>query len=323
MYSLMQKPICDNNLTEYHQPITINKISRQAANKMCPMTTHKIFLAEHFVCPSKKVRVAKVLRSKGLNEIPRNLLTDPTFKIIYLVRDPRAVFKSRSVADENYQNYEEEEQFNLCEDYRNYLSYRMGLARTNSKLLDRIFLVRYEDFIFNPISITKKIFQNTANITFNEDNNPDDHLFLNHILKYMNDHFSDMSNKANKAVALNNYLSKKEKESNSLKNEHDRKKIAKLNERNWNDEYLSKQRERHINKNKYWIDILGWNEIDKIQESCYDVMKVFGYKIFETVEDWEENYHDWSVGGNFEDMTVENPGWASCSDAMYDLQRWR
>ncbi|CAL4137336.1 unnamed protein product, partial [Meganyctiphanes norvegica] len=122
---------------------------------MCSaMPRSKCYEAENLgrLCSLFPVHVMKLVRARLSLLTP--LLTDPRVKIIWLVRDPRAIMSSRKSSVSWCETQACIDPAYMCsdmmEDYRTFIN----LNEVNKK---QIYLLRYEDFAKRPYDITKEI----------------------------------------------------------------------------------------------------------------------------------------------------------------------
>ena len=106
---------------------------------------------EQILCPRYKIKAAKVIRTKSIEDIPKSLL-DQGLKVVYLVRDPRGMISSRkSISSKSYDN--ETKLSNVCKSQRLFLEQQTAFEKKYPMLV-----VRYEDFALNPILVAQKIY---------------------------------------------------------------------------------------------------------------------------------------------------------------------
>lgn len=113
-------------------------------------------------CESHEIRVTKTIRLKSLEHLPENLSKD--LKIIYLVRDPRAIVKSRITRNDIWDLNKGSRPSNtkkrfdrldhVCETYDVFLN-----QRKNYKFAENILVVRYEDLTYERVKMAEKIYQ--------------------------------------------------------------------------------------------------------------------------------------------------------------------
>lgn len=137
-----KEPFCNSTISYRFKDLNANTL-----NKFCPAKTVKENLpyAEQHLCPNMPVRAAKIIRLRDINSIPKNL----DIKTVQLIRDPRAVIASRNEIKPYRSNADIiREAKNLCNS--------MNVAFDHRENND-LYLVRYEDFVLDPLMETKNI----------------------------------------------------------------------------------------------------------------------------------------------------------------------
>lgn len=137
-----KKPFCNSTIDFRFKDINANTLE-----KFCPVEIIKKNLpyAEQDLCRHSPVRAAKIIRLKDINSIPLSL----DVKTVQLIRDPRAIIASRNEIKKYKTNGEiRKEVENLC----NSMNVAFGHRKSNS-----LYLVRYEDFVLDPLMETKSI----------------------------------------------------------------------------------------------------------------------------------------------------------------------
>ena len=157
MRILMEPPFCNKI-----QPFSVSKNSHVFDKKSCSKFQHKIERATE-MCKFLKGRVLKTIRLKSILNIPSQLID--SVKVIFLVRDPRAMAFSRFNAKNNSgsrttegYHWNRAKDFgklkNICDEYTNFLKYRENFENS--------IVVRFEDVVSQPIQFAKKIYKFTG-----------------------------------------------------------------------------------------------------------------------------------------------------------------
>jgi len=128
--------------------------------RKCPHMSGHITLAEELCRRKFQVRSAKVIRLKTMRSIPAALRFDPDFKIVYLVRDPRAIANSRfKISSNNWSGNNIKRLTGICRMFHNFLhERRLNSATGNSLWNAAIEVVRFEDFALNPIAMAQRVY---------------------------------------------------------------------------------------------------------------------------------------------------------------------
>merc|ERR1711981_150805 len=104
------------------------------------------------MCNDKLAVAAKVIRLNKLEDLPISIKDDPTFKILYLVRDPRGMANSRFNLKSNKWTPENLRKLDtICSNHHKFLN-------SKATIKSKIFTVRYEDFALNPVPIAEQIY---------------------------------------------------------------------------------------------------------------------------------------------------------------------
>ena len=137
-----KEPFCNST-----ENIRFKDLNAYTLNKFCPIEGIRKNLpyAENELCPSSSVRAVKVIRLKDINSIPDNL----NVKTVHLIRDPRAVIASRNEITKYTDNDRIRNQAEkLCNS--------MNIAFDHRES-ENLYLVRYEDFVLEPLAGAKTI----------------------------------------------------------------------------------------------------------------------------------------------------------------------
>ena len=253
---LSEQPFCPTN--KLHAYRDYNKLARRYQTwktkpKPCPRLSNKIFRQECQNTESYKFRAVKAIRILSLEELEMHDFYKNTenLKIIFLLRDPRAVANSRvqihslSKSPDFYDRLEEN-----CSKISNNLKYikeHYTQKKTNAKNgdddkkwlnNDNLLVIRYEDFALNNEQFLPVLF-NFVNLPFDEN-------------------FNQMK------IWLDKHTRKRKKR--RIENPHGS---------------FGTTRDAHEVVSK-WKRSLNWNLISLMQSSCgKDVYDSYGYKWYE------------------------------------------
>ena len=117
--------------------------------------------AKNSNCKTKKLLVTKTIRLRDIAWLPENLTSkDSSLKIIYLVRDPRAIAYSRIMNNgkSNKWSWPESEGKirNICKTFETFLDQRS--SNETKSWQNQHLVIRYEDLTTEPIIWAKKIY---------------------------------------------------------------------------------------------------------------------------------------------------------------------
>ena len=116
--------------------------------------TSKAFIDQ--ICPLFPIRIVKTVRMRL--ETARKLLQNPdlnNLKVIFLVRDPRAVMMSRKLVNFCLKSYCTDPKI-LCDNHETDL---ISAKSISNEYPDQFKILRYEDFALNPYNVTDQMLE--------------------------------------------------------------------------------------------------------------------------------------------------------------------
>ncbi|GFS07463.1 carbohydrate sulfotransferase 1-like [Elysia marginata] len=127
--------------------VCLNRQSTYSVVKACVQSLTRI-------CQQKKVRAVKIIRA-SMQEMHTLLYSDPSVKVIHLLRDPRAALRSQnSVGEFKWQNIRQAAS-KICTRVWDDLQMARVLWR---RFPGRILTLRYEDIVASPLEVTQQMY---------------------------------------------------------------------------------------------------------------------------------------------------------------------
>lgn len=154
----MMKHVCFKS--DHHQfkepPFCLVKNS-----KYCDLKAVNLTIANQS-CQEKTIRASKIIKMTNLKQL-ESLKFDDNMHVIYLVRDPRGMVCSRGgfpTEDDRMLTYTQR-MYNyvpgVCDRYKSNLEYLRSAGA--DWLKNKLLFLRYEDFCYNPVEYTTRIFE--------------------------------------------------------------------------------------------------------------------------------------------------------------------
>ena len=286
-----QRPYCnDSYLDEYkhrdHEMMEIcGPVNLEIASKQCA---------------SKNIRVMKVNRLHYLEDLTQTDYKDLDFKIIYMVRDPRAIASSRlHIHNRDSEKWTSDEALkSICK--KHVENHKFLKSKPE---IDKFVLVkRYEDLAMNPL--------NTANTIYNFLGIP-----LPESVKVWLENSTKETRKVEKPELSKNFYNFPSLDSaieidQMSSNNYDDIRARKIREINENDSedydmsenmeesyqpFFDSEEDAMIFNSLYstsrnstervsaWQKTIEWRDVELIQDSCMEFFEIFGYKDFKNI----------------------------------------
>lgn len=229
-------------------------------NDSSPTPTWKLKKEFSNFCKSNTITAAKVIRIYHLKTL-EPLQNLPDFYLIYIIRDPRAMFNSRlsAVADYSKTPYKwaQDNIRKQCSMMKQNLRYLKSSEADWLTKYDKLLIIRYEDLALYPERFIDKIYQ---------------FIDTDVGLEALKDRFLSLTEgKISKKVRKKRGIIKNQKNLNPQEKVESQKNRYQTSDRN------SKQ---VIYK---WMKTLSWDHVKEIQESCgRGILNAFGYRYFES-----------------------------------------
>lgn len=248
----------------------------------------------------KKVAAAKVVRLCSLEEVLPIFLelekAKVNLQVIYLVRDPRGIFNSRwslkftntvKKSTDIIKNIPATHCMKMDGNIRYYES-ALNSASPRSTIYEfiknHVNFIKYEDVASHPLELTEKIYQ-TVGLKLTED-------IKNQITRITSGKSSNAQDAINRS-RVENAQAKLEASRHNIATSIGRRKRREIFEK------LEKTGTKLIygyamNSSEvaqHWRNNYKWSAIETAQDDnvCGRAMKYFGYKIYESREDWDRN----------------------------------
>ena len=120
-----QPPFCDPNIIS-----SSDRLDRYHIKKACDAETFQDIPQINELCESRPITAIKVIKMRRLEHIADLLREDPEFRVIYLVRDPRALVSSRFDIPQNKWDLKNKaEMKDVCSRYWVWVTYNFLICR--------------------------------------------------------------------------------------------------------------------------------------------------------------------------------------------------
>lgn len=151
--AFLKKPFCPEDLTS-----TPN--SEQDLFKKCGEVN--LTLAQSYCNYNADLLVTKLTRLENLQQLEPIITGFPNTYILYIVRDPRGIVKSRLDISKHMNKpttylKNEHDLEGLCDRMKQNILYINQKISENSIVKDRISVLRFEDFVMNPVGSVKSV----------------------------------------------------------------------------------------------------------------------------------------------------------------------